>query len=159
MSEASLGPEPPTPTLLAISSSLAPASAASKICARLSLRDAWLPPLSSALSAVRSVDPIAYIHGAPLLRGAHQQLNRMAGVSPSTKTFTPSSGSIWPISTAIRDCTADLRPKPTSRNISASARLRFTRWRWCWNEPASSQGNQGRPAASRSSLIRNSGPS
>src|ERR1700693_4331767 len=47
--------EPPTPTLLAISSSLAPASAASKICARLSLRDACLPPLSSALSAARSI--------------------------------------------------------------------------------------------------------
>jgi hypothetical protein len=46
--------EPPTPTLLAISSSLAPASAASKICARLSLRDACLPPLSSALSSMRS---------------------------------------------------------------------------------------------------------
>src|SRR5580692_3194090 len=28
----------------------------------------------------------------PLLRGAHQQLNRMAGVSPSTKTFTPKQG-------------------------------------------------------------------
>src|SRR5580692_8221519 len=37
--------EPPTPTLLAISSSPAPASAANKICARLSLRDACLPPL------------------------------------------------------------------------------------------------------------------
>src|ERR1700732_702714 len=47
--------EPPTPTLLAISSSLAPASAASKICARLSLRDACLPPLSSPLSSVRSI--------------------------------------------------------------------------------------------------------
>src|ERR1700677_5225704 len=47
--------EPPTPTLLAISSSQAPASAASKICARLSLRDACLPPLSSALSSVRSI--------------------------------------------------------------------------------------------------------
>src|SRR5271156_1983732 len=60
--------EPPTPTLLAISSSLAPASAASKICARLSLRDACLPPLSSALSAaldLAEVDPIAYIHGVP----------------------------------------------------------------------------------------------
>src|SRR5262249_8042916 len=32
-----------------------PASAASKICARLSLRDACLPPLSSALSSVRSI--------------------------------------------------------------------------------------------------------
>jgi hypothetical protein len=46
--------EPPTLTLLAISSSPAPASAASKICARLSLRDACLPPLSSALSSVCS---------------------------------------------------------------------------------------------------------
>src|ERR1700751_5204310 len=47
--------EPPTPTLLAIASSPAPASAASKICARLSLRDACLPPLSSALRSVRSL--------------------------------------------------------------------------------------------------------
>src|SRR3979409_1820340 len=46
--------EPPTPTLLAISSSPPPASAASKICARLSLRAACLPPLSSALSSMRS---------------------------------------------------------------------------------------------------------
>src|ERR1700719_1924186 len=28
----------------------------------------------------------------PLFRGAHQQLNRMAGVSPSTKPFTPKQG-------------------------------------------------------------------
>src|SRR6202021_894700 len=28
----------------------------------------------------------------PLVRGAHQRLNRMAGVSPSTKTFTPKQG-------------------------------------------------------------------
>jgi hypothetical protein len=35
--------------LLAISLSLAPASAASKICARLSLRAACLPPLRSAV--------------------------------------------------------------------------------------------------------------
>src|SRR5215831_12391392 len=47
--------EPPTPTLLAISSSLAPASAASKICARLSLRTACRPPPSRALSSSRSV--------------------------------------------------------------------------------------------------------
>src|SRR5438067_10290246 len=47
--------EPLTPTLLAISSSLVPASAANKICARLSLRDACLPPLSSALSSVHSI--------------------------------------------------------------------------------------------------------
>lgn len=47
--------KPLTPTLLAISSSLVPASAASKICARLSFRDACLPPLSSALSSVHSI--------------------------------------------------------------------------------------------------------
>src|SRR6266536_143721 len=46
--------EPPTPTLVAISSSLAPASAASKICARLNLGAACLPPLRSAVSAPRS---------------------------------------------------------------------------------------------------------
>jgi hypothetical protein len=43
------------PTLRAISSSVAPASAASKICARLSLRTARLPPLRSAVSSQRSV--------------------------------------------------------------------------------------------------------
>jgi hypothetical protein len=38
-------------------------------------------------------DPIAYIHPCLLLaRGAHEQLNRMAGVSPSPKTFTPKQG-------------------------------------------------------------------
>ena len=37
--------EPPTPTLAAISSSPTPASAASRICARLSLRAACRPPL------------------------------------------------------------------------------------------------------------------
>src|SRR5258708_164695 len=46
--------EPPTPTVLAISSSPAPASAASRICARFSLRAACLPPLSSVSSSVRS---------------------------------------------------------------------------------------------------------
>ena len=40
--------EPPTATLSAIASSLTPASAASRICARLSLRAACLPPLSIA---------------------------------------------------------------------------------------------------------------
>src|SRR5262249_20385706 len=43
--------EPPTPIILAISSSLAPASAASRICARFSLRAQCLPPLNSASSS------------------------------------------------------------------------------------------------------------
>src|ERR1700693_5489451 len=63
--------EPPTPTLVAMSSSLAPASAASKICARLSLRAACLPPLRSALSSVRwaaELHSVAYIH--PRLLGS-----------------------------------------------------------------------------------------
>ena len=37
-------------------------------------------------------DPVAYIHACLLVRGTHQQLNRMAGVSPSAKTFTPKQG-------------------------------------------------------------------
>ena len=56
--EAPFGPETvvrPTPTLVAISSSLTPASAASKICARLSLRAACLPPLRRIVSSARSV--------------------------------------------------------------------------------------------------------
>ena|SRR5450631_85837 len=32
------------------------------------------------------------IHTCLRVRGAHEQLNRMAGVSPSTKTFTPEQG-------------------------------------------------------------------
>src|SRR5216683_3597106 len=46
--------ESPTATLATIASSLAPPSAASRICARLSLRTACLPPLSSASSSARS---------------------------------------------------------------------------------------------------------
>src|SRR5712672_2519319 len=49
--------EPPTATVRAISSSLWPASAASNIWARLSLRAARLPLLSMA-----QFDPITYIH-------------------------------------------------------------------------------------------------
>src|ERR1700704_2806783 len=37
-------------------------------------------------------DPIAYIHGCLLERGTHEQLNRMAAVSPSAKAFTPKQG-------------------------------------------------------------------
>src|ERR1700687_1718270 len=46
--------DPPTATLMAMSSSLIPASAAKRICARLSLRAACLPALSRALSSSRS---------------------------------------------------------------------------------------------------------
>src|SRR5260370_30089830 len=46
--------ESPTATLATIASSLAPPSAASRICARLSLRTACLPPLSSASTSARS---------------------------------------------------------------------------------------------------------
>jgi LexA DNA binding domain len=38
-------------------------------------------------------DPITYVHPCPLLAGGtDEQLNRMAGVSPSAKTFTPRQG-------------------------------------------------------------------
>ena len=37
-------------------------------------------------------DPIAYIHPCLLHRGTDEQLNRMAGVSPRAKTFTPKQG-------------------------------------------------------------------
>ena len=37
-------------------------------------------------------NPIAYIHLCLLHRGTNEQLNRMAGVSPRAKTFTPKQG-------------------------------------------------------------------
>src|SRR5450759_4408533 len=83
--------EPPTLTLVAMSSSLVPASAASKICARLSLRTECLPLLRSAVSS--ELDSIAYIHLCLLgVRGADEQLNRMSGVSRPARTFTPRQG-------------------------------------------------------------------
>src|ERR1039458_8114062 len=88
--------EPPTPTLVAMSSSLVPASAARKICARLSLRTECLPPLRSAVSSalcLAEFDSIAYIHLCLLgVRGTDEQLNRMSGVSRSARTFTPRQG-------------------------------------------------------------------
>lgn len=36
--------------------------------------------------------PIAYIHAGLLDRGTHEQLNRMAGVSPAANAFTPKQG-------------------------------------------------------------------
>jgi DNA-binding MarR family transcriptional regulator len=50
-------------------------------------------PLKFAALGLAQFDPIAYIHPCLLLdRGMDEQLNRMAGVSPSAKTFTPKQG-------------------------------------------------------------------
>src|SRR6185436_6887662 len=101
--------EPPTPTLLAISASPMPASAASKICARLSLRAECLPPLKSAVSSPRSawLHPIAYIHLCLLLRhrrttesdgrreppckSLHAQAGPVSGVYPPLHAPAPSA--------------------------------------------------------------------
>jgi hypothetical protein len=73
-------------------------------------------------------DPIAYIHACLLQRGTHEQLNRMAGVSPSTKTFTPKQGQYL----AFIHLYTRLHRRPPAetdmQELSASARLRFTRW-------------------------------
>src|SRR5450631_4089720 len=75
--------DPPGETLLAMASSLTPASAASRIWARLSLRAACLPPLSIAVSCARSVSFSStryrmFITGPPLPRAT---MNRAAGDS------------------------------------------------------------------------------
>ena len=44
------------------------------------------------------------------------------------KTSRPSRANISRLSTFTRGCTAGRQPKPTCRNIFASAHLRFTRW-------------------------------
>jgi hypothetical protein len=58
--------DPPTPTLAAIASSLAPASAASRICARLSLRASCLPPAQKrpefGALGMAELHSVAYIH-------------------------------------------------------------------------------------------------
>jgi hypothetical protein len=72
---------------------------------------------------------ITYIHPCPLLAGGtDEQLNRMAGVSPSVKTFTPKQGHTWRISTCTPACIAGRLRKPTSNDIFASHRLPFTKW-------------------------------
>jgi hypothetical protein len=49
-------------------------------------------------------------------------------VSRPAKTFTPKQGQYLAFIPSTRACTAARRPKPTCRNTSASAHLRFTRW-------------------------------
>src|ERR1700730_18593046 len=87
--------DPPTRTLVAISSSLAPASAASKICARLSLRThapAQKQREFAALGLAR-FDPVAYIYRCLLVgRGTDGQLNRMCRASRPARTFRPTQG-------------------------------------------------------------------
>ena len=91
--------DPPTATLIAMSSSLAPASAANRICARLSLRAACLPPLSSAVSCVAlgsgSVRP-GNVHSSlhpPGVEGITDESDARAFVSPPrAPSFTPKQG-------------------------------------------------------------------
>jgi hypothetical protein len=94
----------------------------------------------------------------PFVRGAHQRLKRMAGVSPSTKPSRPSKGSIWPISTSIGGCSADpaetdmqkyfrISPPSVHQMVLALQRAGLT------------EGSQEHLAASRSLLIRNTCPS
>ena len=89
--------EPPTPTSRAISSSLAQASAASKCCARLSLRAACLAPLNDAVSCSRSdwLSSTRYRTDSsvpPPGEARTNELNRMAGVSSPRKSFHAKQG-------------------------------------------------------------------
>ena len=72
-------------------------------------------------------DPIAYIHPCLLIRDTDKQLNQVAGVSRSAKTFTPKQGQYLAY-TSTRAGTAGRLPKPTCNNIFASVRLQSTRW-------------------------------
>jgi len=68
---------------------LAPASAASKICARLSLRPACLPPLRSVLRASRSFDQRLHGRRIPRAQRALERLDHVArrpsGPRPAVK--------------------------------------------------------------------------
>src|SRR6202795_3034787 len=87
--------EPPTATVRAISSSLQPASAASNIWARLSLRAARLPLLNIAVSSPRSVwrirpDNLHSSRPSLLEDRTNRQMNRKSGTarSLSAQSFT-----------------------------------------------------------------------
>src|ERR1700722_13321363 len=89
------------------------------------------------------------------VRGTHQQLNRMAGVSPSTKPFTPKQGQYLafihlytrlhrrpPAETDMREYFLVTPPSVHQMVLTLE-------------REASSDVSQGPLAASRSSLIRN----
>ena len=91
--------EPPTATVRAISSSLLPASAASKIWARLSLRAARLPLLNIvgelAAFGLAQLDPITYIHLGLLVGGPDElTMNQKSGAArrPGGQGFTEKQG-------------------------------------------------------------------
>jgi len=88
--------DPPTATLMAMSSSLIPASAAKRICARLSLRGMLAGAQQSAefvalILALRH--SVTYIHRCPPRLRA-QQMNQMPGLClpASQPGFTPKQG-------------------------------------------------------------------
>src|SRR3954452_23291304 len=83
--------EPPTETTRAISSSPTPASAASRICARLILRAACLPPPSIAVSWARSAHrvPPCSVCSSPVPPLSRTTMNRAAESAPE---FTQKQG-------------------------------------------------------------------
>src|SRR5580704_1064139 len=89
--------EPPTATVRAISSSLQPASAASNIWARLSLRAARLPLLNIAVSSPRSAwlsstQLRTFISTSWLEDRTNRQMNRKSGAARSAQGFTEKQG-------------------------------------------------------------------
>src|SRR5664279_4131656 len=90
-------------------------------------------------------DPIACIHACLLERGTNEQLNRMAGVSPSAKTFTPKQGQYLAF---IQLYTRLHRRPPAETDMQEYfrvSRLRFTKWCSRSSEPASSKGQPRTP--------------
>jgi hypothetical protein len=78
----------------------------------------------------------------------------MAGVSPSTKPFTPTQGQYLAF---IHLYTRLHRRPPAETDMQEYFRVSppsVDQMVLTWNAPASSDGTQGRLAASRSSLIR-----
>jgi hypothetical protein len=88
--------------LVMMSSSLAPASAASKMFAHRMLAAAQKPQEFVALGLAQ-FDSVTYIHRCLFhIRGGDEQRNRMAGVSRPAKPLRPSRGNIWRLSMHTR---------------------------------------------------------
>jgi hypothetical protein len=103
-----------------------PASAASKICARFELACRMLAAVEKCFEFIAfglaEFDAIGYPSCVPPARWRpDEQLNRMSGVGPSAKTFTPKQGAsihLYPAGIAGR------RRKPTFSDIFASLAFR-----------------------------------
>src|SRR5690349_653522 len=123
--------DPRTQPLLSISPSLAPASAAGRLCARLSLgphafRRSEEPSLRCARFG--QVDPISYILPGLLLSRHGPTAESEAGLSRPERIFHAKIGKASGLYPPLHAPTGRPPAEPTCSNAFPSTRLLFIRW-------------------------------